>query len=91
MGMRRRYFPVMLCRWDYRRFADCPKYIPWEYVEPHEWQAQKNHGQSLQRLAERGGLDPIELVAVLERRSWRAMSMRSAIDRLKQIIDQAVQ
>ena len=45
--------------------------VPWALVEPHEKQAWKNHGQTLERLAERGGLDPTELLAVLEDRRWR--------------------
>lgn len=40
--------------------------IPWELVEPFERQALANHGrQTLERLAERGGLDPTELWAVM--------------------------
>jgi hypothetical protein len=34
--------------------------IPWEYMAPHESQAQKNHGQTIARLAERGGLGAAE-------------------------------
>jgi hypothetical protein len=30
--------------------------VPWSYMTPHESTAVKNHGQTLQRLAERGGL-----------------------------------
>lgn len=29
--------------------------MPWEVMAPHEAQSQKNHGQSLSRIAERGG------------------------------------
>lgn len=39
--------------------------VPWSLVEPFERQAQANHGQSLERLAERGGLSPFELWAVM--------------------------
>lgn len=39
--------------------------VPWEMISPHEEQAYHNHGQTLQRLAERGGLDPNEMLAVL--------------------------
>lgn len=53
-----RLFPIMLNRDN--------AYIPWRVVEPHEQQAQTNHGQTLARLAERGGLDPVELAAVLQ-------------------------
>ena len=36
-----------------------------------QW-AQKNHGQSLERLAERGGLSVEEALAIAERRQWSA-------------------
>ncbi len=39
--------------------------VPWEVMEPHENMAQKNHGQSLQRLAERGGLSTGEAWCVV--------------------------
>lgn len=39
--------------------------VPWEVMEPHEAQAQRNHGQSLLRLAQRGGLAPEEAWAVV--------------------------
>jgi hypothetical protein len=42
--------------------------LPWEMIEPHEKQAQKNHSQSLARLAERGGLSADEALRVLENR-----------------------
>lgn len=42
-----------------------PFAIEWEVIAPHEKQALANHYQSLQRLAERGGLDWSELLAVL--------------------------
>lgn len=45
--------------------------IPWGLIAPHEKQALKNHGQTLKRLAERGGLSFCEALAVLEDRQWR--------------------
>lgn len=45
--------------------------IPWELIAQHEEQALKNHGQTLKRLAERGGLSFCEALAVLEDRQWR--------------------
>jgi hypothetical protein len=39
----------------------------------NEEQARRNHGQSLRRLAERGGLSWCEAAAIIERREWRAM------------------
>lgn len=50
-----------------------PETIPWELLASHEEQALKNHNQSLQRLAERGGLSISEAVAILEDRPWHAM------------------
>lgn len=47
--------------WESDRF-----FLPWEMVKPHERQAQRNHGQTLARLSERGGLSPSEALAVLE-------------------------
>ena len=44
--------------------------IPWSMIAPYEDQAQRNHSQSLERLAERGGLSPGEALAVMECRSW---------------------
>lgn len=41
------------------------EYIPWDSIAPHEAQALKNHGQTLKRLAERGGLSWVEAYAVL--------------------------
>jgi hypothetical protein len=65
-------FPVL---WTYRREEQliwtrlgCPKTVPWSLLAPHEAQARKNHDQSLARLAERGGLDPTEMVALFSAR-----------------------
>jgi len=41
------------------------KSVPWGVVEPHRQRAIKNHGQTLERLAARGGLSETELAAVL--------------------------
>lgn len=43
-----------------------PTYFPWGLLWPHQAQADDNHGQTLQRLAERGGLDPQEMLMVIE-------------------------
>lgn len=39
--------------------------IHWDAIEPHREQAQKNHYQSLEQLAERGGMTWRELYYVL--------------------------
>jgi hypothetical protein len=46
------------------------KSVPWGLLGPHWRQAERNHGQSLERLAQRGGLAPCEALAVIEGRSW---------------------
>jgi uncharacterized protein (DUF1501 family) len=70
-----------------REVLDCPTSVPWDLVGPHERQALRNHsGQTLVRLAERGGLSPDELVAVLEDRKWTRMEPAEAITRLKEIV-----
>lgn len=49
-----------------RTVRGIPASVPWDLVAAHEAQALRNHGgQTLRRLAERGGLGPWELLAVL--------------------------
>lgn len=70
----------------YRRLA-CPRTVPWSFVAPHELQARRNHGQSLNRLNERGGLDPRELVAMVEGRALFPMALLApSIVRLKELL-----
>jgi hypothetical protein len=40
-----------------------PRSIPWEEAEKFRGQALRNHSQTLERLAERGGLSPEEIYA----------------------------
>ena len=49
------------------------KAIPWALISSHDEQAQTNHGQTLNRLAERGGLGPSEALAIIEDRRWEAL------------------
>lgn len=56
------------------------KSIPWTMISPHEDQAIKNHGQTLERLAERGGLSAYEAVCVLTDQSF---DLREKIDKEK--------
>lgn len=63
--------------------------IPWEVLEPHEPQAITNHGQTLQKLASRGGLDWGEAAAILEDRRFekKDMNERASRDRVLKHID----
>jgi len=65
---------------------ECPDSIAWGLIEPHEAQAERNHGQSLKTLSKRGGLAPSEAVAVLEDRRYHHMTDFEAINRLSEII-----
>lgn len=47
-----------------------PDFVPWKMIEPFEHQAKHNHSQSLKRLAERGGLSPLEMYAVFKEIDW---------------------
>lgn len=54
-------FPVLLDRSHRLTYLTCPRTVPWSFVEPLRAMALKVHDQTLERLAERGGLDPVEL------------------------------
>ncbi len=64
-----RQFPVLN---TYGRNAPAVvRSVPWSMLAPHEPQALKNHcGQSLEKLASRGGLSPLEIYAVMNGLSW---------------------
>jgi hypothetical protein len=68
----------------------CPRRVPWALVAPHERQAVRNHEQTLERLNQRGGLDPCELVAVLEGKGLRTVvgaNMEESVLRLLSLLD----
>ena len=62
-----RLFPILLGYRVSREWKDlgAPDTIQWDLLLPHEERARKNHSQSLDTLASRGGLGPYELLAVL--------------------------
>lgn len=67
------------------------KALPWSVMRPHEKQAQKNHSQTLNRLAQRGGLGIEEAYCVLkdigwQRGKWNKDRVRIA---LLQMVDRA--
>lgn len=63
--------------------------LPWAIIEPHQKQALRNHGQTLERLRERGGLSPCEAVAIIEDRRWRRMQRFDAVERLADLVREA--
>lgn len=75
-------FPVL----NYDQYKGAPSSVPWDLVEIGREQAQKNHYQTLERLAERGGLSPCEMIAVIENRPWKSMTAADAVDHLNRAI-----
>lgn len=64
--------------------------LSWRIIEPHRRQAMRNHGQTLKRLRERGGLSPCEAVAILEDRKWSRMSQPDALHQLDALVKAAL-
>lgn len=58
--------------------------IPWSMIESHNEQALKNHSQSLETLASRGGLSPTEALCVLDNRPFAAMDLDMAVRHLRE-------
>ena len=67
--------------------------VPLALLKPHEKQAWRNHGQSLKRLSERGGLCAVEMVAVIEGwdpfkvKNYRRLSEEAALEQVLQLIN----
>lgn len=66
----RETFPILSIRGQ--SFAP----VSWALMARHEVTAQRNHdGQTLERLAQRGGLDPCEALAVVLDLPWEAVRL----------------
>lgn len=83
--MTEKQFPILV-PYQHERTYGGPRSIPWALIAPHEAQAQRNHYQTLQRLAERGGLAPSEAVAVLEDRQFQDMEWTDSVCRLLELL-----
>lgn len=62
-----RRFPMLYAD---KRPPHAPTSIPWSFIAPYEGNAERNHGQSLELLAERGGLHPGEVFAIVHGLRW---------------------
>lgn len=62
--------------------GDEPKFIRRDALS-EQW-AWNNHSQTLDELARRGGLDPTEIVANIERRRWTSIDWRAAVEAIRQ-------
>ena len=56
--------------------------IPWKSIASHEAQALRNHGQSLEKLASRGGLSWCEALAVLRNSKFIEMPEEEAKEKV---------
>ncbi len=77
-------FPVLL-PYDHRKrfeMLGCPRQVPYRMLALHEPQAWRNHNQTIQRLNDRGGLSPCEMVAILNDRAWHHMTDEDAVAQL---------
>ncbi len=59
--------------------------VDWQLVHDHGRRAKANHFQTVERLAERGGLSWGELHAVLHNRAWQMMDENTAITECRAI------
>ncbi len=76
-----RLFPVLQPGYRQGEPGVCyPKSIPWALIEPYAQQAMRNHDQTLERLAERGGLCVQEIAWLLENTSWKNRTMATDRD-----------
>jgi hypothetical protein len=80
-------FPILLSPSEARAHPDWPRSVPWSLVAPHAAQAERNHSQTLTRLAERGGLGTQELVAVLRDVFWRETVTMSAEAAMAEVLE----
>jgi hypothetical protein len=85
MSQASRLFPLAVDRDRTLAFSEAPTALPWSLVAAHEPQALINHGQSVAALAENGGIEWSEMVAVLEDRPWHWMSVDDAAERLEEL------
>ena len=79
-------FPVLLDH-EYKKYANCPRSVPLSLVIYHKKQLLANHdNQTISSLAERGGLYPDELIAIIQDRSYYSMDREEAIKQLNSIL-----
>lgn len=79
---RERLFPLLQTQTRPEELVQiAPRALPWRMMAMHEAQARKNHDQTLEVLASRGGLGIAEAVCVLLGLRWGAFGEGAAADR----------
>lgn len=85
------FMPIMSVGYNWRQDLDAIRaagtsfaivQVPMDMLRPHAKQAYRNHGQTLERLADRGGLAPAEALAILDDRPFEPMEPGLASARL---------
>lgn len=72
-------FPILI---GYEGTAGpCPRSIPWDVIAPYGGQAEVNHSQTLERLAERGGLSPVEAWRVMHGKTWQGETFTKDLEK----------
>lgn len=89
MSEKVKMFPVLMDYRERKEFPNAPVSVPWELLQPHALQALANHGQTLERLAERGGLHPGEMYLILHNLPWDGGRLPATAIAL-QFIDQKI-
>jgi hypothetical protein len=81
-------FPILYSYDERREAARCgwPVSVPLALLASHEEQAKRNHSQSLQTLAERGGLSPKEILAVVLDQAYRSVESMTTDEALTQLL-----
>jgi hypothetical protein len=84
-----RRFPILLDHIQRKLNRDLPTQVPWEMLEPFEDNAKRNHDQSLEVLASRGGLGPTEIIAIIEGRgfSWIMAQPKDEVECWKKVVE----
>lgn len=71
------------------KLPNCPQRVPMALLE--ETVAYRNHGQTLKRLKERGGLGVKEVLSIIEDKPWSYFGrtpIASCIEALNKILEQ---
>jgi hypothetical protein len=96
MVVNMKMFPIMIPYDQRKMIADARQLgsvfiviaIPWDMIVSHEKQAVRNHSQTLERLAERGGLSAEEALSAINDRglSWERSDWAKANAELASLV-----
>lgn len=80
-------FPIL------SQYHEWRKSIPWSLIENKERWAMRNHGgQSLEMLSKRGGVSPLELLAIIKEKDFFELDQIGITDDMAmQIIDKLIE